>query len=192
MEWRINGKKMKKYKLIYADPPWKYQDKSKSHGGGAESHYECLSIAEMCSLPVNNLAEDNAVLLMWVTMPMLEVCFEVIKAWEFKYKTCAFTWVKTNKDGSIYMGMGRHTRANAEICLLATRGRGIPRINAGIYNTQMCGRGKHSEKPRQFRDSIESLYGDVSRIELFAREKTPGWDVWGNEVDSDIVLPIIK
>lgn len=180
----------KKYQIIYADPPWKYQDKSKSHGGGAESHYPCMSIAEICALPVEDLADDNSVLLMWVTMPMLEVGFEVIKAWGFKYKTCAFTWVKTNKDGSVYMGMGRHTRGNAEICLLATRGKGIKRTNAGIYNTQLHPRGKHSEKPDFFRLEIERLYAgiELKRIELFARKENPRWDVWGNEVESDIKL----
>lgn len=179
---------MTKYQIIYADPPWKYQDKSKSHGGGAESHYPCMSIAEMCALPVKEITDENAVLLMWVTMPMLEVAFEVIKAWGFKYKTCAFTWVKTNKDGSIYMGMGRYTRANAEVCLLATKGKGIKRKSASVYNTQLRPRGKHSKKPVDFYEEIYDLFGDVPRIELFSRERWAGWDVWGNEVESDIDL----
>lgn len=147
-----------------------------------------MSISEMCNLPIKNIADDNSVLLMWVTMPMLEVSFEVIKAWGFKYKTCAFTWVKTNKDGSIYMGMGRHTRGNAEVCLLATRGKGVTRINAGIKNSHLHPRLRHSEKPHLFRELIEKLYGNISRIELFSREKIKGWDAWGNEVKSDIKL----
>ena len=181
---------MKKYQIIYADPPWKYQDKSKSHGGGAESHYPCLSIAEICALSIGDIAEDDSVLLMWVTMPMLEVGFEVIKSWGFKYKTCAFTWVKTNKDGSLYMGMGRHTRANAEICLLATRGKGVPRVDASIRNTVLLPRTKHSEKPDYFRKEIRFLYGiHPTKIELFSRKQdVDGFDVWGNEVESDIEL----
>ncbi len=180
---------MKKYKIVYADPAWKYQDKSKSHGGGAESHYQCMSISEMSALPVKDIADSDSVLLIWVTMPMLEVSFEVIKAWGFKYKTCAFTWVKTNKDGSVYMGMGRHTRGNAEICLLATRGKGVPRISASVRNTHLFKRGKHSAKPQEFADMITSLYGsDVPKVELFARDRKDGWDVWGNEVESDITL----
>ena len=180
---------IKKYQIIYADPCWQYKDKSKSHGGGAESHYPCMSIKELCALNVKDIAAEDSVLLMWVTMPMLEVGFEVIKAWGFKYKTCAFTWVKTNKDKSIYMGMGRHTRGNAEICLLATKGKGVPRKNAGIYNTQLHQRGRHSEKPDTFRDNIISLYGiDTTRIELFARKTSSDWDVWGNEVESDISI----
>lgn len=177
-----------KYHIIYADPPWKYQDKSKSHGGGAESHYPCLSIKELCNLPIKDIAEENSVLLMWVTMPMLEVAFEVIKSWGFKYKTCAFTWIKQNKDGSIYMGMGRHTRSNAEICLLATKGKGLKRENKSIKNSHLLPRERHSAKPELFKKLIESLYGDISRIELFSRYISYGWDAWGNEIKSNITL----
>ena len=182
---------MKKYQIIYADPPWWYQDKSKSHGGGAESHYPCMRTEDICALQVPSA--DDSVLLMWATFPQLEEAFKVIKAWGFKYKTCAFTWVKTNKDGSIYMGMGRHTRANAEICLLAVKGKGVPRVSASIYNTQLHPRTKHSEKPAIFREEIVRLYGyEAPRIELFARDRklpnSRGWDVWGNEVKSDIEL----
>ena len=184
----MNNPIQKKYQIIYADPPWKYKDKSKSHGGGAESHYPVLSISEMCELPINKITDKDCVLLMWVTMPMLEVAFEVIRAWGFTYKICAFTWVKTNKDGSIYMGMGRHTRSNAEICLLSTKGKGISRTSASVKNTHLFPRGKHSAKPKEFYVLIKELYGDVKRVELFAREKTLGWDVWGNEVESDINL----
>jgi len=177
---------MKKYQIIYVDPPWRYKDKSKSHGGGAESHYPCMSIKQLKSLFIP--AEDNSVCLMWATYPQLDVAIEVLKSWGFIFKTVAFTWVKTNKDGSIYMGMGRHTRANAEICLLGVRGKGLPRQNAGIYNTQLHPRSRHSEKPHKFREDILSLYGQATRLEMFARNKTEGWDVWGNEVESDICL----
>ncbi len=184
---------MKKYQIIYADPPWSYKDKSKSHGGGAESHYSCMSIEDICNLKIPT--HDNAVLFLWTTYPQLEEAFKVIKAWGFVYKTCGFTWVKTNKDGSIFMGMGRYTRANAEICLLAKRGKGCKRINASIKNTQLHPRLKHSQKPNQFRKDIVKLFGDLPRIELFARkpydlfdENYGGWDVWGNEVESDIEL----
>lgn len=112
-----------------------------------------------------------------------------MKLWGFKFKTVAFTWVKTNKSGSIYMGMGRHTRSNAEICLLGVKGKGVPRKSASIYNTQLHQRGRHSEKPSQFRDDIVSLYGvDVTRLEMFARSTYSDWDVWGNEVESNIKI----
>jgi len=184
---------MKKYQIIYADCPHKYKDKSKSHGGGAESHYPCMSVEELCSLPIGDIAESNSVLLFWTTMPMLEVAFPVIKAWGFNYKTCAFTWIKENKDGTIFMGMGRHTRQNPELCLLSTKGKGLQRISKSIKNPQFSRRLKHSEKPEKFRRLIEELYGDKTRIELFARVKRlgSGWDCWGDEVESDIVLPTL-
>ena len=170
----------KKYKIIYADPPWVYNDKSKSHGGGAESHYRCTSTDDLCNIKIP--ADNDSVCLMWCTYPQLPEGLKLLSAWGFKYKTVAFTWVKINKNGSIYMGMGRHTRANAEICLLGVRGRGCQRINAGIYNTQLHPRGRHSAKPAIFRNEIVKLYGDLPRIEMFAREKCAGWDAWGDEV----------
>ena len=171
---------MLEYKIIYADPPWSYKDKSKSHGGGAQSHYPCLSVEEICAIPIP--AAKDSVLLLWVTFPQLKEGLQVMEAWGFKYKTCAFTWVKTNKDGSIYMGMGRHTRANAEICLLGVKGKGVPRVSASVKNTHLLPRGRHSQKPALFRQLIEQLYGKHPRIELFARERVEGWDAWGNEV----------
>jgi N6-adenosine-specific RNA methylase IME4 len=178
---------MKKYQIIYADPPWSYKDKSKIHGGGAESHYPCMSIKQICELKIPT--DDNAVLLLWTTYPQLEEAFKVINAWGFTYKTGAFTWIKCNKDKSIYMGMGRYTRANAEICLLAVKGKGIKRQSASIYNTQIHKRKQHSEKPEQFKKDIVKLFGDLPRIELFARRKEKdGWDYFGNEVESDIDL----
>lgn len=123
---------------------------------------------------------------MWCTYPQLEEGLKLVKAWGFKYKTVAFTWVKTNKNGSVYMGMGRHTRANAEICLLGTRGKGLLRKDASIYNTQLHNRDVHSKKPDAFRKDIERLYGECSRLEMFAREKPNNWDVFGNEVTESI------
>ena len=177
---------MKKYQIIYADPAWVYKDKSKSHGGGAESHYKCTATDEMGQIRIP--AEDNAECIMWCTYPMLEDGAKLLKWWGFKYKSVFFTWVKINKDGSIYMGMGRRTRGNAEIALVGTKGKGVKRVDAGIYNTQLHPRTKHSEKPDAFRKDIEKHYGNVTRLELFARQKTEGWDVWGNEVESDIDL----
>jgi N6-adenosine-specific RNA methylase IME4 len=172
----------KKYKIIYADPPWCYKDKSKSHGGGAESHYQCMDLKEICNLPINQITEDNSVLFLWVTMPMLIEGLEVIKSWGFRYKTCGFTWVKLNKNKSIYMGMGRYTRANAEICLLATKGKGLKRINCGIKSVQLHERLEHSHKPNLFRNLIVNLFGDLPKIELFARQEVNGWDSWGDEI----------
>jgi site-specific DNA-methyltransferase (adenine-specific) len=177
---------MKKYQIIYADPPWRYNDKSKSHGGGAESHYSTMSTEEICDLKIP--VDDNAVLLLWVTYPQLEEGLKVVRAWGFTYKTVAFTWVKTTQDNNPLMGMGRYTRANAEICLLGVKGKGCKRLNASIRNVQFYPRLQHSRKPAQFRNEIVKLFGDIPRVELFARRKVEGWDCWGNEVESDIEL----
>lgn len=170
------------YQVIYADPPWQYSDKSKNRGG-AERHYDTMSIDDLCELNVKALAADDSLLFMWVTFPMLEDAFRVMRAWGFEYKTCGFTWVKTNKDDSVYMGMGHYTRSNSELCLIGKRGKGVKRLNAGIRNTQLHRREEHSKKPDQFRKDIEALHGDVPRIELFARDCFDGWDAWGNELD---------
>jgi len=177
-----------KFDIVLADPPWSYNDKSKSHGGGAESHYPCMGVEDICNLPVASLAAENSVLLCWVTMPLLAEGLAVIKAWGYTYKTNAFTWIKTYPGGGfrLFMGMGRYTRANAELCLLATRGKGLPRQNAGIHQVHLHPVLDHSAKPHLFRELIDKLFGTQTRkIELFSRKRVPGWEVWGNQVDRD-------
>ena len=169
----------KKYKIIYADPSWKYQDKGCN--GNCESHYPTMSIEDLCNLPIRDITDDDCVLFMWATYPNLKEAFEVIEAWGFKYKTVAFTWVKKNKKSDSYFtGLGYWTRANPEICLLATKGK-PKRISKGVRNLVVSRIREHSRKPDEVRDRIVELMGDIPRIELFAREGTEGWDVWGNE-----------
>lgn len=177
---------MKEYKIIYADPAWVYQDKSKSHGGGAESHYKCTPTEEMGKLIDNiNVCKDS-VCLMWCTYPQLKEGLKLMELWNFKFITVAFTWVKKNKKSeSFFFGMGRHTRGNPEIVLLGKRGKGITRINASIPNLQIHRISKHSRKPSVIKEEIVRLYGDIPRVELFARERTEGWDVWGNEAPKE-------
>ncbi len=172
-----------KYKIIYADPAWSYRVWSKKgQGRSAESHYTTMSIDDICKLPVKDIADDTCVLFMWVTFPTLKDSFEVIKAWGFEYKTCAFTWVKQNrKSSSLFWGMGYWTRANAEICLLATKGN-PKRISARVHSVIINHIREHSRKPDEARDRIVELCGDLPRIELFARQEATGWDCWGNEV----------
>ena len=172
----------KKYNIIHADPPWSYKDKALSGNRGACCKYPVMSIEDICNLPVKDIAGDDCVLFLWVTMPKLNECFKVIEAWGFEYKTSAFTWVKKNKkSGSLFMGMGRWTRANAEICLLATKGK-PKRNSASVHSVILSSIEEHSKKPNETRDRIVQLCGDVSRIELFARQYADGWDCWGNEV----------
>jgi len=171
----------KKYQLIQADPAWEYDDKAKAGNRGAECHYRCTKTDELARIIVP--AEDDAVLFMWVTHPMLPEGLKLMDAWGFRYKTNGFTWVKTNMDGTLYMGMGHHTRSNSELCLLGIRGKGLKRVCASVRNTQLHPRGKHSEKPKQFSRDMVRLYGEhVTRLEMFAREPNDGWDVWGDEV----------
>jgi N6-adenosine-specific RNA methylase IME4 len=172
----------KKYKIIYADPPWFYKD-PKQNRGGATRHYSTMKKADIEALPVKDIAEDDSVLFLWTTMPKLLESFDLMKAWGFEYKTCAFVWVKRNKiSPSWFWGMGSWTRANAELCLLAVRGGGVQRLSASVHSVIDEPIERHSKKPNLVRDKIVELVGDLPRIELFARESADGWDVWGNEV----------
>lgn len=180
---------MEKFNAILADPPWSYRVWNKKEAGRtAESHYPTMGIEEICALPVADIAAANSALFLWVTFPNLPEAFRVIKAWGFKYKTVAFVWIKTNrKSPGYFTGLGHWTRANAEICLLATKGN-PHRISKSVRQLIVSPVGEHSKKPDEARTRIVQLLGDLPRIELFAREKTDGWSVWGNEVDSDIIL----
>ena len=174
----------KKYQIIYADPPWLYRDKSSAGNRGASFKYDVQDHKWICGLPVENISDDNCVLFLWITMPQLPNVFEVIKEWGFVYKTCAFTWVKRNKlQPSWFMGMGNWTRANSELCLLATKGK-PKRVSAAVHSVVDTPIEKHSKKPDVVKDRIVQFCGDLHRIELFARQKTEGWDVWGNELRS--------
>ena len=180
---------MKKYNIIYADPPWTFKVWSqKGKGRSAEKHYPTMTKKDIQNLPVADIADKNCILFLWVTAPCLIEGIELISKWGFIYKTIAFTWVKRNKkSNSWFWGLGYYTRSNAELCLLATKGK-PKRINAGVHSVVDTPIQKHSQKPDEVRKRIVQLMGDLPRIELFAREKAPGWDVWGNEVESDINL----
>tara|TARA_R110000824_G_C14826118_1_gene637315 strand:+ start:39 stop:563 length:525 start_codon:yes stop_codon:yes gene_type:complete len=169
----------KKYSIIYADPPWKYWSTGKKN---QSRHYNCLTIDEICTLPINKITDDDCILFIWVTYPILQKSFEVIERWGFKYSTCGFSWVKKNKKSTTWFwGLGSWTRSNNEICLLATKGK-PKRVSKSVHQIVDDRIREHSRKPDCVRDRIVELCGDLPRIELFARNKTPGWDVWGNEV----------
>lgn len=175
-----------KYNIIYADPPWSYQQKNLS--GVAAHHYPTMSVEDICRLNVSEIAADDCVLFLWATFPQLPEALQVIRAWGFQYKTVAFVWLKQNKSGKgWFFGLGFWTRGNAEVCLLAIRGkpqRSSARVHQFIINPL---RG-HSQKPEEAREKIVELMGNLPRVELFAREKADGWDAWGNEVESDMEL----
>lgn len=180
---------LNKYQIIYADPPWDFRGYDlKKTGRYVGNKYVVQDRHWIESLPVKEIASEDCILFLWVTMPKLNEVFEVIQAWGFTYKTVAFIWVKRNKKSpSWFWGMGRWTRSNAELCLLATKGN-PKRISAAVHSVIDTPIESHSKKPAEVRARIIQLCGDLSRIELFARQRVEGWDAWGNEVQSDISL----
>ena len=159
---------MKKYQIIYADPPWSYADQGCQ--GTMAKHYKGMSLEDLCILPVDKIADENCILFMWATYPMLREALEIINAWGFKYKTIAFQWIKLNpKSKTPFYGLGRWTRGNTEPCLLATKGK-PKRLAADVFQLIQEPRGRHSQKPNIVRDKIVRLMGDLPRIELFARK----------------------
>jgi N6-adenosine-specific RNA methylase IME4 len=174
----------KKYNIIYADPPWTFRTYSnKGKGRSAEKHYNCMTKEGIQNLPVKDICDKNCVLFLWVTYPCLKEGLELIEKWGFTYKTCAFSWIKLNKKNDRpFTGMGYYTRANNEICLLATKGKPLKRQSKAVKQVVLSKIEEHSKKPEEIRDRIVELFGDLPRIELFARQHAEGWDCWGNEV----------
>src|SRR4051812_37029697 len=191
-----------RYRVVYADPPWRFSTYSeKGKGRSAEAHYDCMSLAEIKALPVAGWTAADAALLLWTTDPMLRQSLEVLDAWGFVYKTVAFYWVKLNKarganggndagddaeaggllltERDFFTGMGFWTRANPEMCLLATRGR-PQRRGTDVPKLLIAPRREHSRKPEAAYARIERLL-DGPYLELFARSRRPGWDGFGNE-----------
>lgn len=176
----------KKYNIIYADPPWQYDRKGVQ--GFAEKVYHTIPVDEICSLPVADIAADDALLFLWATFPKLPEALKAIESWGFKYKSVVFLRLKQNKSGKgWFYGLGFWTRGNAEICLLATKGH-PKRQSKKVHQFIISPLRKHSQKPDITRDKIIELAGNLPKIEPFARQKIGGWDTWGNEVDCDIEL----
>ena len=164
-----------KYRIFLADPPWDYGNSGLPSYGHAETHYPSLPIEELCNLKIKDLSEDNAVLFLWVTSPLLEDCFKVINAWGFKYKS-SFVWDKIKHNFGYYNSV-RH-----ELLLICTKGSCLPDTKELYDSVLSIERSKiHSQKPEEFRKLIETLYVHGNKIELFAREKIAGWDSWGNQ-----------
>ena len=162
----------KKYRVVYADPPWKYNDKLDiSASGGAEKHYHTMELSDICA--AKPPTENNAILFLWVTSPFLRDSFEVIDAWGFKYKT-SFVWDK------VAHGMGHYNSVRHELLLVCTKGSCTPDVQKRYDSVVTIERTEHSRKPAYFRELIDELYPIGERIELFAREAADGWDVWGD------------
>ena len=173
-----------KYNIIYADPPWKYWE-----GGdkNQEQHYDTLEFSDIrdrIGEEVKKISADNCILFLWITDPMLDKIDEIVKAWGFEYSTVGFYWVKKTENDRWFFGLGNWTRANPEICIIATKG-SIERKDASISKLIISEIDEHSKKPTIVRDKIIQLVGDIPRIELFARPtghpSEKGWVFWGNE-----------
>ena len=164
-----------KYRVFLADPPWCYGNSGLDEYGHAERHYPTMKLQEICDMPIQKITEENAVLFLWATSPLLEDAFKVINAWGFNYKT-SFVWDKIKHNFGYYNSV-RH-----ELLLIATKRSCLPDNRKLIDSVQSIERTKHSKKPKEFRNIIDKLYLHGKKIELFAREEIKGWDNFGNQI----------
>jgi site-specific DNA-methyltransferase (adenine-specific) len=185
---------MKKYQIIYADPPWDFGGGGVYQDGGRDirktsDEYTLTKTDKLIDLPINKIADDNALLFMWTTDQHIPDALKLMEAWGFRYCTVAFYWVKKYHTGSTCFNVGCWTMKSVEQVLLGLRGKPMHlKKTRNIKQLVEAERTVHSRKPEEVRRRIVELVGDIPRIELFARKKTEGWDVWGNEVESDITL----
>ena len=188
MSLETSPKSNKKYQIILADPPWSYNDKMEDRENfSVIGKYETQSLDWIKALKVP--ADDDCVLFLWAVSPLLPEAFDVITAWGFKYKTVAFCWIKESNGlfSNTVKNLGRWTMGGMELCLLGTKGK-PQRISKNVCQLVFEQRERHSQKPKEVHRRIVNLMGDIPRIELFARQKTDSWDVWSNEIESDIEL----
>ena len=171
-----------KFGTILADPPWKFETYSeKGQDRAPDQHYRTDPLRAIADLPVQKLAAKDCVLFVWVIGPMLREGLDLIDSWGFDLKTIGFSWMKLNRSGDgLFMGNGYWTRANAELCLLATRGAPL-RLDSGVPQAILSPVAEHSRKPDDIHDRIERLVGGPY-LELYARRPRAGWHVWGNEI----------
>lgn len=193
---------MKKYQIIYADPPWQYSskelygDKVNGYKGGQRKRfakldriYSTMTTTQIKELSIKDLSEKDCACFLWVTDSHLKEGIEVLESWGFKYKTIAFVWLKRYNTWRLVYNFAPWTLKSTEICLLGIRGKMSQyKTSNNVKQLVDAVRTKHSKKPSEVRKRIVELFGNSTKIELFAREKTEGWDVWGNEVESDLEL----
>ncbi len=176
---------MKKYTVIYADPPWKTKTFKEKKDGllSRDLPYKQMSDEEIIDLDVASLAADDAILFMWCIDSRIPKASEIMKAWGFKYKTIGFVWGKKAKTTEGFNGgFSSYTKRDCEFCLIGTRGKYL-KLKRGVNQILLEPKQEHSRKPHTIRERIDEMVGDVPRIELFCRYPVEGWDVWGNEVE---------
>ncbi len=163
------------FRTILADPPWQYSNQATR--GATDLHYPTMGTAEIAAMPIEKLAADVAQLHLWATTPLLPEAFKVIEAWGFEYKSC-MVWLKS-------WGTGSYWRVSQEFLLFATRGEAqFPEGQHNHRSWREAPRGRHSEKPEEFRELVEAV-SQAPRLELFARKPVDGWTVWGDEIEAD-------
>lgn len=176
-----------KFSILYADPPWNYkgqqQHSTTSTTGGAEAHYGTQTLSELKLLDVQSVSEEDAVLFLWTSSPHLDQAIELMRAWGFQYKTIAFVWEKQRANPGYY------TLSQCELCLVGKRGK-IPSPRGSRRERQFLSelRRAHSQKPDEIRNRIARMFPTQKKLELFARTATPGWSVFGNEVENGIQI----
>ena len=182
---------MKKYEIIYADPPWQYTSKENLQpkaiiNGKINTHYPSLSTAQLKSINIPDICDDNCLLFLWVVSPMLDDGIDVLKSWGFKYSTVGFVWYKHHPNAGYY------TLSSCEICLIGKRGN-IPKPRGQLNARQFLPglKTEHSAKPDEIRYRIMRMFPTQKRLELFARKRHWGWDAFGNELEyNDVEIDI--
>lgn len=178
----------KKYSVIYADPPWHFGGGGVYQDGGrsprkTSDQYLLTKTEDLIKIPVNEIAAENCLLFMWTTDQHIPMALRLMDAWGFRFCTVAFYWVKKYHTGSTCYNIGCWTMKSVEQVLLGIRGKPLYlKKKRNVKQLVEAERTVHSKKPDEVRNRIASLVGDVSKIELFARQKFAGWDAWGNEV----------
>lgn len=198
------------YSILLLDPPWKYNSRANHKTrfrGGACGHYPLMTMHEIAALPIEQLAAKDCALLMWCTFPYLDQQIRLFEHWKFRFRTQFLTWIKLNPRGfdlpkddpnyrpgkqyvlysdgmfhSVFFGVGYYSKSNPEVCLLGMRGQ-LPTVSDAVSSVILAPRRAHSRKPDEAYERIEGVFGDVPRIELFARQAAPGWSVLGNAID---------
>jgi len=178
------------FDIIYADPPWDYKGQ-KQHGGagtpdtgGSESHYSTMTLHKLKRMDVQRIASENALLFLWATNPHLDQAIELMKSWGFKWATVGFVWDKQRVNPGFY------SMSQCELCLIGKRGK-IPQPRGARNVRQLVSsmRREHSQKPDEVRNRIDLMFPTQAKVELFARERVAGWSAWGEQIESDFVLP---
>ena len=178
---------MKKYRIIYCDPPWNFDCNIGSTGTNVKQHYKTMSIEELKRMDIKSISKKDSIIFMWVVDYYLKDAIDIMEKWGFKYKTIAFVWLKLNKNKKPVWNVGPYVGKSCEVCLLGTKGAVTKYIVERKKQFVATIRGRHSEKPEKVIERIEQMFDkSENKLELFARKKREGWDVFGDEVEDSI------